>query len=62
MPAIQTTATTIHINNAKLYVPDDILSINDNVEFLENINKGFKTTISWDKYRVEIKTQVKSII
>ena len=49
--AIQTTSTTFQINNAKLYVPVVILSINDNINFLENIKQGFKSTTSWKKYR-----------
>ena len=36
----------IQINNAKFYVPVVILSINDNVTFLENIKQRFKRTIS----------------
>ena len=40
--AIQTTGTAFQINNAKLYVPVVTLSINDNIKFLENINKDLK--------------------
>ena len=40
--AVQTTSATFQINNAKLYVPDITLSINDNIKFLENIKQGFK--------------------
>ena len=58
--AIQTTSATFQINSAKLYVPVVILSINDNIKFLENIRQGFKRTISWNKYRSEITTQTKS--
>ena len=47
------------INNAKLYVPVGTLSINDNIKFLENIKQGFKRTISWNKCRSEITTQLK---
>ena len=43
------------ITSAKLYVPVFTLSINDNIKFLENIKQGFKRTISWNKYRSEIK-------
>ena len=32
----------------------------DNIKFLENIKKGFKRTISWNKYRSEITTQLKN--
>ena len=44
--ATQTTGATFQINNAKLCVPDVTLSINDNINFLENIKQGFKRTIS----------------
>ena len=50
----------IQINNAKFYVPVVILSINDNVTFLENIKQRFKRTISWNKDRSEITTQPKN--
>ena len=36
MAAIQTTAGTFQINNAKLYVPVVTLTINDNIIFLES--------------------------
>ena len=49
MSAIQTTAVTFQINNAKLYVPVVTLSVNDNIDFLENIKQGFKETISSSK-------------
>ena len=60
MAGIQTTGATFQINNAKLYVPAVTLSINDNIEFLENKKQGFKRTISWNKYRSEITAQAKS--
>ena len=44
----------------KLYVPVVTLSINDNINFLENIKQVFKRTISWKKYRSEIITQPKN--
>ena len=37
-----------------------MLSINDNIKFLENIKQGFKGTISWNKYKFEITTQSKN--
>ena len=58
--AIQTTGATFQINNAKHYAPVVTLSINDNLNFLENIKQGFKRTISQNKYKSEIKTQTKS--
>ena len=48
------------INNAKLYIPVVTLCINDDVKFLENIKKGLKKTISWNKYGFEITTQPNS--
>ena len=36
------------------------MSVNDNIKFLENINQGFKRTISWNKYRSGITTQTKN--
>ena len=50
------------INNVKLYVPVVTLPINDNVKFLENMKQGFERTISWNKYRSDIKSQPKLII
>ena len=60
MAAIQTTAATFQINNAKLYVPGVTLSINDHMKFFENIKQRFKRLISWNKYRSEITTQTKN--
>ena len=54
---IQTNRGTFQQNNTKLYVPVVTLSPNDNIKFLENIQQGFKRTISWNKYRPEITTQ-----
>ena len=36
------------------------MSINGNIKFLENIKQGFKTRISWNKYRSEVTTQTKN--
>ena len=58
--AIATTGATFQINKVKLYVPVATLLINDNIKVLENIKQEFKRTISWKKYRSEIKTQAKS--
>ena len=61
-PADQTmrTGATFQINSAKLYVAAATLSINDHIEILENINQEFRRTISWNKYRSEIRTQTKN--
>ena len=58
--AIQTTSATFWINNAKLYVPVFLLSINDNIKLLENRKQGFERRISWNKHRSEITTQPKN--
>ena len=34
----------------KLYVPAVTLSLNDKINFLENLKQGFKIIISWNKY------------
>ena len=51
----QAASVMSQINNAKVYVPVVILSINDNTKFLENINQGFKC-------RSETTTQLETII
>ena len=55
-----TTSAKFQINNAKIYVPIVTFSINDKIEFLENVKQGFTRTISWNKYRSEITTQTKN--
>ena len=55
-----TTGAIFQINNAKMYVPIVMLSINDNAKFLENMKQGFKRTISRNKYRSEITTQTEN--
>ena len=42
MNATQTTSTTFQISNAKLKVPVVSLTINDNINFLENMKQGVK--------------------
>ena len=59
-PAILTIEATFQTNSFKLYVPVVTLSINDNIDLLENLEQGFKTAISWDKYRSEKTTQPKN--
>ena len=54
------TGATFQISYFKLYVPVVTLSINDNIKLLENIKKGFKRTISWNKYRSEMTAQPKN--
>ena len=62
LPAQQMTKTTtsaaFQINNSKLYVPVVTWSIYDNIKVLENIKQEFKRTVSCNKYRSEIETQL----
>ena len=57
---IEISGAKFQINNAKLYVPVVTFSINDNINFLENIKQYFKRTISWNKYRSERTTQTEN--
>ena len=36
------------------------MSINNSIKVLENIKQGFKTTVSWKKYKSEIRTEPKT--
>ena len=58
VPATWTTGPTFQINNIKLYFPVVFISIIDNFKFSENMKQGFKWTISCNKYRSEITTQL----
>ena len=58
--AILTTGGIFYINNARLYIPVVALSVNDNIIFLGNIKQEFNRTVSWSKYRFEMKTQTKN--
>ena len=49
------------ITSPNHHAPLVTLSINDNINFLENLKQGFKRTISWNKYRSDITTQHKKI-
>ena len=55
-----TTGAIFQINSVKHYVVIVTLSINDKINFLVNIKKGFKSKVSWNKYRSEITTQPKN--
>ena len=48
------TGAKVHINSTKLYVPVFTFSINNCINFLENMKQGFKRRVSWNKYRSEI--------
>ena len=50
-------ATTISITDTKLYVPDVILSTQNNEELLEQLKSSFKWTINWNKYQTKASTE-----
>ena len=54
------TNALFQISSTKLYVAVVTLYINDNITFLGNLRLGFKRTISWNKYRSEVTTQLKN--
>ena len=54
------TGAKFQINNAKIFVPVVILSLNNNIKFLENIKQRFKRTIYWNKNRPEATAQPKN--
>ena len=58
--ATLTTGATFHINNTKLHGQFITLSINDNINYLEDIKQKIKRTISRNKYRYGITTQSKN--
>ena len=58
--ATLTKGATFQLKSAQRYVPIVLLSINDNIKFLENIKQGFKRAVSWNRYRSKITTQSKS--
>ena len=54
------TNATFKITDTKLYVPVVTLSAEDDNDFLEQLKSGFKRTIKWNKYRVEMTNQKKN--
>ena len=58
--ATETDSATFHVFSPKLYVQVVTLSVNNNIKFLENIKQRFKRTISWNKYRSDVTTQLKN--
>ena len=61
VPPAPTTSATFQVNKAKLYVLVVTLSINDNIKFFEPLKQGFRGTVSWKKFRSEIRTEPKII-
>ena len=60
-PVINTpTNATFKITDTKLYVPVVTLSTKDDNKFLEQLRTGFKITIKWNKYKLEITNQTKN--
>ena len=58
--ATLTTEAVFQINNAKHYAPVVSLAINDNIKLLENIKRGFKRTIYWNKNKSKIRAKPKN--
>ena len=48
------------VTDTKLYAPVFTLSTEDDNKLLEQLKSGFKRTIKWNKYRVEMINQVKT--
>ena len=51
---------TFKIADTKLYVPVVTLSTKDDNNFLEQLKSGFKRTIKWNEYRLEMTNQTKT--
>ena len=51
-----TGAGTFSITDTKLYVPVVTLSFPNDANLLEQLKSGFKGTINWNKYDLELKT------
>ena len=52
-------SATFKIKNCKLYVPVVTLSAENDNKILEQLKRGFKKTIKWNKYRSEMSNQTK---
>ena len=60
-PAINApTNATFQITDTKLYVPVVTLLTGNNKRLLEHLRTGFKRTIKWNKYRLEMTNQIKN--
>ena len=49
--------TTFLITDTKLYVPVVALSTEDNTKLVNQLKAGFKRTINWNKYQLEMSTE-----
>ena len=52
--------TKFKITETKLYVPVVTLSTQDNAKLLQQLKSGFKRTINWNKYELDIKKFVQN--
>ena len=57
---IDITGLNFMISNTKFYIPVVTFSITNNNKLLKNLKQGFKGTISWNKFRSELTTQLKN--
>ena len=48
---------TFTIIDAKLYVPVETISTQDNTKLIEQLKSGFKRTINWNKYEPKVAVQ-----
>ena len=61
IPALNTpTNATFQITDTKLYVPAVTLSTENDKKLLEQLKTGFKRTIKWNKYRLQITNQTQN--
>ena len=61
IPALNTpTNKTFQITDTKLYVPTVTLSTENDKKLLEQLKTGFKKTIKWNKYRLQITNQTQN--
>ena len=61
IPAINApTNATFKIRDGKLHVPVVTLSKQDDNKLLEQLKKGFKRTVKWNRYRSEMTTCTKT--
>ena len=54
------TNATFAITDCKLYVPVVTLSAENYNKLLQELKRGFKRTITWNKYRSEMSNQAKN--
>ena len=48
------------ITDTKLYIPVVTLLTQDNSKLLQQLKSGFKGTINWNKYQLEVSTERQS--